>query len=144
MQTRRQFVTRAGGAAATVLVPTGLAATLASANPFRGGHFPDGVVAGDPTPKGISLWTRFDPSGSGGSGTIELEVATDKAFRKVVTRKNIKTGSTSNHTVKARVTGLKAHEEYYYRFSSKTEDSTVGRFRTAPPADSKEEVKFAF
>src|ERR1044071_6335424 len=144
MQTRRQLLLRGGGAAATVLVPTGLATSIAAAKPFRGGRFPDGVVAGDPTPKGVSLWTRFDPSGSGGSGTIELEVATDKAFKKVVTRKAIKTGSASNHTVKARVTGLKAHEEYYYRFSSKTEDSDVGRFRTAPPADSKEEVKFAF
>jgi alkaline phosphatase D len=144
MQTRRQFVARAGGAAATVLVPTGLAASLASAKPFRGGHFPDGVVAGDPTPKGISLWTRFDPSGGGGSGTVELEVATDKTFRHVVARKNIKTGATSNHTVKARVGGLKTHEQYYYRFSSKTADSTVGRFRTALPADSQQDVKFAF
>lgn len=144
MQTRRQFVARAGGAAATVLVPTGLATSLAAAKPFRGGHFPDGVVAGDPTPKGISLWTRFDPSGGGGTGSVELEVAKDKAFRHVVARKAITTGSSSNHTVKARVGGLKAHEQYYYRFSSKTAESTVGRFRTALPADSKETVKFAF
>src|SRR3954464_4234708 len=126
MQTRRQFVTRAGGAAATVLVPTTLASSLAAAKPFRGGHFPDGVVAGDPTPKGVSLWTRFDPSGGGGSGTIELEVAKDKSFRHVVARKAIKTGSASNHAVKARVSGLKAHEQYYYRFSSRTTDSAVG------------------
>lgn len=144
MQTRRQFVARAGGAAATVLVPTGLAASLAAAKPFRGGHFPDGVVAGDPTPKGISLWTRFDPTGGGSTGSIELEVAKDKSFRHVVARKAITTGASSNHTVKARVGGLKAHEQYYYRFSSKTADSAVGRFQTALPADSKEKVKFAF
>jgi alkaline phosphatase D len=144
MQTRRQFVARAGGAAATVLVPTSLATSLAAAKPFKGGHFPDGVVSGDPTTKGISLWTRFEPSGGGGTGTVELEVAKDKSFRHVVTRKAIKTGSSSNHAVKARVSGLKAHEEYYYRFASKGTDSTVGRFRTALPADSKEDVKFAF
>src|SRR3954452_12860702 len=144
MQTRRQFVARAGGAAATVLVPTSLATSLAAAKPFRGGRFPDGVVAGDPTPKGISLWTRFDPNGSGGSGTVELEVASDKSFRHVVARKSIKTGAASNHAVKARVAGLKAHEEYYYRFASKGTDSAVGRFRTALPADSKQPVKFAF
>jgi alkaline phosphatase D len=144
--TRRQLIARAGGAAAIVLVPTSLAAPLASAQtrPFRGGRFPDGVVSGDPSPKGISLWTRFDPSGGGGTGTVELEVATDKAFRRVVARKNVKTGAASNHAVKARVTGLKAHEEYYYRFSSKSADSAVGRFRTALPADSKAPVKFAF
>jgi alkaline phosphatase D len=146
MQTRRQLIARAGGAAATVLVPTSLATPLASAKtkPFKGGHFPDGVVSGDPTPKGISLWTRFDPSGGGGTGTVELEVATDKAFRHVVARKSVKTGAASNHAVKARVAGLKAHEEYYYRFASKGADSSVGRFRTALPADSKETVKFAF
>ena len=110
----------------------------------RAAAFPDGVVSGDPTPKGISLWTRFDPSGGGGTGTVELEVATDKSFRHVVARKNVKTGAASNHAVKARVAGLKAHEEYYYRFSSKSADSAVGRFRTALPADSKAPVKFAF
>src|SRR3954470_22284613 len=144
MQTRRQFVARAGGAAATVLAPTSLATSLAAAKPFRGGRFPDGVLAGDPTPKGISLWTRFDPSGGGGSGTVELEVAKDRSFRHVVARKSIKTGAASNHAVKARVAGLKAHEEYYYRFASKGADSAVGRFRTALPADSKAPVKFAF
>jgi alkaline phosphatase D len=144
MQTRRQFVLRGAGAAATVLVPTSLATTLAAAKPLKGGRFPDGVVAGDPTPKGVSLWTRFDPSGGGGSGSIALEVAKDKSFRHVVARKDIKTGSASNYAVKARVTGLQAHEEYYYRFASKTEDSAVGRFRTALPADSNQPVKFGF
>jgi alkaline phosphatase D len=146
MQTRRQLIARAGGAAATVLVPTSLAAPLALAKtkPFKGGRFPDGVVSGDPTPKGISLWTRFDPAGGGGTGTVELEVATDKAFRHVVAHKRVTTGAASNHAVKARVSGLKAHEEYFYRFASQGADSAVGRFRTALPADSKAPVTFAF
>ncbi|HEY6761263.1 MAG TPA: alkaline phosphatase D family protein [Baekduia sp.] len=144
MQTRRQFVLRGAGAAATVLVPTSLATSLAAGKPLKGGRFPDGVVAGDPTPKGVSLWTRFDPHGGGGTGTIELEVAKDKSFRHVVARKSIKTGAASNHAVKARVAGLQAHEEYYYRFASKDADSAVGRFRTALPADSNQPVKFAF
>src|ERR1700754_1583444 len=118
MQTRRQFVARAGGAAVSVLVPGSLGAPLsaARAKPFRSGHFPDGVISGDPTPKGISLWTRLDPAGGGPSGSVELEVSTDKAFRHVVARKQVKTTAAVNHAVKARVTGLKAHEEYYYRF----------------------------
>lgn len=144
MQTRRQFVARAGGVAATVLVPTSLAAPFASARPFKGGRFPDGVISGDPTPKGISLWTRFDPSGGPSTGSVTLEVATDKGFRKVVARKSIPTGATKNHAVKARVSGLKPYEEYYYRFASKGTDSAVGRFRTALPADSKQPVSFAF
>src|SRR3954449_6233333 len=146
MQTRRQLIARAGGAAVTVLVPTTLAAPFAQARTraYAGGHFPDGVISGDPTPKGVSLWTRFDPSGGPSAGSVQLEVATDKAFRKVVARKSISTSAASNHAVKARVSGLKAHEQYYYRFSSRTADSAVGRFRTALPADSKAPVKFAF
>src|SRR3954452_15986541 len=144
MQTRRQFVLRGAGTAATVLVPASLATSLAAAKPFKDGRVPDGVVAGDPTPKGVSLCTRFDPNGSGGSGTVELEVAKDKSFNHVVARKSIRTGSASNYAVKARVDGLKAHEQYYYRFASKGADSAIRRFRTALPADSNETVKFAF
>jgi alkaline phosphatase D len=144
MQTRRQFVVRGGGMAASVLVPAAIATPLARARPYKGGHFPDGVVSGDPTPRGVSLWTRFDPSGGPSSGSVQLEVATDKAFRKVVAHKSVSTSAATNHAVKARVTGLKPHEQYYYRFASKGTDSAVGAFRTALPADSKETVRFAF
>jgi alkaline phosphatase D len=144
MQTRRQFVARAGGAAVTVLVPTALVAPFARARPYSGGRFPDGVVSGDPTPRGISLWTRFDPQGGPQAGSVELEIATDKSFNKVVTRKTVSTSAASNHAVKARVSGLKPHSEYFYRFASKGADSSVGRFRTALPADSKQPVHFAF
>jgi alkaline phosphatase D len=146
MQTRRQFVTRAGGAAATVLVPSALAAPLsyARSRPFKAGQFPDGVISGDPTPRGVNLWTRFDAAGGPHSGSVALEVATDKHFRKVVARKDVTTSAASNYAVKARVTGLKPHEEYYYRFASKAADSAVGRFRTALPADSNQPVRFAF
>jgi alkaline phosphatase D len=145
MQTRRQFVTRAGAAAATVLTPQALLPALSAAKtgrPFGSGHFSDGVISGDPTPSGVTLWTRLE--GVSGAGSVELEVATDKAFRKVVARKRIGTSGSVNHAVKARVTKLKAHEEYFYRFSTRHTDSAVGRFRTALPADSKQTVRFAF
>lgn len=145
-QTRRQFIGRSSGAAVTVLLPPALlaASAEAKAKPFRGGAFPEGVVSGDPSARGINLWTRLDPAGSGGTGFVELEIATDKGFRKVVSRKQIATGQSSGHAVKAAVTGLKPHEEYYYRFATRTSSSPVGRFRTTPPAGSKEPVKFAF
>ncbi|MBI5106061.1 MAG: alkaline phosphatase D family protein [Solirubrobacterales bacterium] len=140
-QTRRQFVTRAGAGAAAILVPPALLQGVAAARPLRGGRFADGVMSGDPATRAISLWTRVDTEQA---GTVELEVATDKGFRKVVARKAISAKPSANGAVKARVTGLKPREEYYYRFSTRTTDSEVGRFRTAPPADSKETVKFAF
>jgi alkaline phosphatase D len=143
---RRHFVagTTALGAV-TVFAPQALAQQLSGrrrAPTLRGGKFADGVISGDPTPHAITLWTRV--SGVGGKGSVELEVARDHGFRKVVARELIGTSARLNHTVKARVGGLKAHEQYYYRFSTKGHNSPVGRFRTALPADSHQTVRFAF
>lgn len=144
--TRRRFLTgAAAGAGAIVVAPQSFTLGLASAKPaplFRGGHFTDGVISGDPSANGVTLWTRLD--GVEGAGRVELEVATDKAFRKVVQRTQIATSAKVDHTVKARVARLKPHEEYFYRFATRTGESRVGRFRTAPPAGSNQPVSFAF
>jgi alkaline phosphatase D len=146
VQTRRQFVVRAGTAAATaILSPSAMAAGLGSARSAalaRGGRFSEGVMSGEPTPSAITLWTRaVDLEGK---VSIDLEVATDRNFRHVVAHKRLATSAAVNHNVKTRVTGLKPHEQYYYRFATATKDGPVGRFRTALPADSLQPVRFAF
>ena len=128
MLSRRQFLARSGVAgAALVLAPDALAAPKL----LRGGKFASGVISGDPSARGITLWTRVD--GVGGTGGVKLEVARDKGFDKVVARKTLTAKASTDHTVKARITGLKPHERYYYRFETKGEDSPVGRFQTALP-----------
>jgi len=142
VQTRRQFVAAAGtAAAAAILAPEALG--RASAAPLaRGGRFSEGVMSGEPTPSAITLWSRLHDVD--GSVTAELEVARDREFRRVVARKRVATTGSKGHALKARVTGLNAHEQYYYRFSTRTTDGPVGRFRTALPADSRQPVHFAF
>ena len=131
MQTRRQFVAAAGtAAAAAVLGPDALgqgrAAPLA-----RGGRFSEGVMSGEPTPRGITLWSRLhDVSGR---VSAELEIARDADFRRVVARKRVTTSGDRGHSLKARVSRLRPHEQYFYRFSTGTTDGPVGRFRTALP-----------
>jgi alkaline phosphatase D len=71
-------------------------------------------MSGDPSPRAITLWTC--PSGVEGRGTVELEVARDRGFRRVVARDLVRTSAGSGHAVKARVGGLRPHEEYWYRF----------------------------
>jgi alkaline phosphatase D len=146
VQTRRQFVVRAGTVAASaILSPSALAAGLGSARPAalaRGGRFSEGVMSGEPTPSAITLWTRL--ADAEGKVSLDLEVATDKSFRHVVAHKRLPTSAAVNHNVKTRITGLKAHEQYYYRFATATKDGPVGRFRTALPADSLQPVRFAF
>ncbi|MGZ6680554.1 MAG: alkaline phosphatase D family protein [Solirubrobacteraceae bacterium] len=142
MQTRRQFVTRAGSAAAAaILAPTSLASAR-RAPLAHGGRFAEGVMAGEPTPTAISLWSRLHDAG--GVVSADLEVATDRAFRHVVAHKRIATSGARGHALKARITGLRPHEQYYYRFATRTTDGPVGRFRTALPADSRQPVRFAF
>ena len=141
MQTRRQFVHRAGAAGAgLILAPQTLALAGGGSSKLLKGSFDQGVLSGDPTPSSIVLWTHLKGEGS---GNVQVEVATDKGFGHVVAHSNVKTSDALGHAVKARVKGLKAGERYYYRFVSGSKDSPVGRFETARPADSRETVRFA-
>ena len=142
---RRGFLAGAGGAAATAFLtgPQALAAPRARKRPtLRGGRFAEGVMSGDPTPDGITLWTRL--ADVEGFGTVEVEVARDRGFHKVVARGLIKTTPRLSHSVKTRVVDLKPYEEYFYRFTTRGSESPIGRFRTALPADSRQPVRFAF
>jgi alkaline phosphatase D len=148
MLTRRQLLRRSGAASAVaVLAPqtalTAVASPRAGASSLlRGGSFGQGVLSGDPTPNGITLLTLLDEVA--GAGSVRLEVATDRDFRKVVASKSIATSGARNHSVKARLQGLEPHERYFYRFETRDKHSPVGRFQTALPADSTQPVRFAF
>ena len=147
MLSRRQLLGRTGlTTAAVVLAPQSaielLAAPRGQAALLRGGRFRQGVLSGDPSEGGITLLTLLDDVE--GFGEVRLEVARDPDFRRVVARRTIATGARRNHSVKARVTGLDAHERYWYRFETRDEQSPVGRFQTALPEDSNQPVRFAF
>src|SRR3954449_3068108 len=129
MQTRRQFVTAAGGmTAAAVFAPQSLAHAVRSGRLSKAhGSFPEGLLSGDPSPNGMTLFTRL--GGVEGPAKVQLEVARDSGFRHVVARQKLHTNEALAHSVKARVGKLKAHEEYFYRFSGAGAHSKVGRFR---------------
>jgi alkaline phosphatase D len=141
---RRQFVTAAGSAAAAVvLAPPAWAGGGGRAAPLaRGGRFAEGVMSGEPTPRSIALWTRVHDLE--GRVAVDLEVARDRGFGDVVARRRLTTSEARGHAVKARLDGLRPHEQYFYRFSTATREGPVGRFRTALPADSRQPVRFAF
>jgi alkaline phosphatase D len=142
VQTRRQFVAAAGSAAAAAIVAPGALAQGGRAPLARGGRFSQGVMSGEPTPRAITVWTRLGEVG--GDVSAELEVARDRDFGRVVARARVRVPSAADHNVKVRVTGLRPHEQYFYRFSTRGTDGPVGRFRTALPDDSLETVRFAF
>jgi alkaline phosphatase D len=145
MLSRRQLLARSGAAGAVVLAPQALLGDLASARKaplLRSGEFAEGVASGDPAPRAVTLWTRV--AALERDGGVRLEVARDKGFRHVVASERIGTGPGRGGSVKARVTGLAPYEQYFYRFETRTTHSDVGRFRTAPPADSNQPLTFAF
>jgi alkaline phosphatase D len=145
---RRQFVGRAGAAALPVVLAPGSALSAAAAPKgqasklLRGARFAQGVLSGDPTVHSITLLTALEHAG--GTGGVRVEVARDPHFRHVVARQTLTAGPSTAHAIKARVTGLRAHERYWYRFETRDAHSPVGRFQTAPPADSHQPVRFAF
>jgi alkaline phosphatase D len=149
---RRDFVGYAGiGAGALILggvtVDPALAARRKRRNrvPFaKGGAFPQGIAAGEPAPRGITLWTRLD--GFKRDRRLFVEVAKDPGFRKVVLRRKVRARANRDHTVETRVSGkaLKPDREYFYRFETRDRSSAVGRFRTQRPADSQQPVRIAF
>jgi alkaline phosphatase D len=71
-------------------------------------------------------------------------VARDPGVGGGVVRRDILTSPAAGHSVKARVTGLKPHRRYYYRFETRDRHSPVGRFQTALPPDSRATVRFGF
>jgi alkaline phosphatase D len=144
MHSRRQFLARSAVAGAAIVVPPALSSTAGAQGRrvLPSGEFAEGVASGDPGARAMTLWTRIAELER--KGGVRLEVARDKGFRHVVARKTITTSPTLGGSVKARVTGLKPYEQYYYRFETRGSESEVGRFRTAPPADSRQELTFAF
>lgn len=148
---RRTLIKRASAAAAVSMLAPAFATSPAGAHgrgrhgrpyPSDSGRFLDGLASGEPAPTGAVLWTRL--AGLERRAAVELEVALEPGFRRVVARESIVTGPETNGAVKACVSRLAPHQQYYYRFGTRTQSTPVGRFRTAAPPGSSIPVRFAF
>jgi alkaline phosphatase D len=125
--------------------------TVVAAPTFSATPFSLGVASGDPMPDSVVLWTRLAvaPRDGGGMGTLPYEVrwelAADDAFGTVVQSGTAIASSALAHSVHVDVTGLEPATEYFYRFKVGSEESPVGRTRTAPSPDmAVPELRFAF
>jgi alkaline phosphatase D len=141
---RRSFLmgALAVGAAASAPVNYAAAARKAALPLAKDGAFKLGIASGFPRPRGIMLWTQLD--GIKRSSKLRLLVATDKNFGNVVEERLVTAREDRGFTARTMVNGLKPREEYFYRFVTDESKSEVGRFRTAPPLDSKEKIRIAF
>lgn len=95
------------------------------------------VASGDPSPTGVMLWTRIDPSSYRSGQALFVQVAHDPAFTRlafesVVESQHIK--AERDFTINLDTDGyLEPSTRYYYRFIYDNTVSRTGRCRTAPP-----------
>jgi len=151
--TRRGFVRGAVAGAGLVLCAR-LPRAFAAEGPRIAYPFSLGVASGDPTPYGVTLWTRLapfplEPGGAGGMGPapvdVRWEVALDDQMRQVVKRGVVTARAETAHTVKVEVLGLPADRWYWYRFDAGGVASRIGRTRTFPLTGfSPGRMRFAF
>jgi alkaline phosphatase D len=133
---RRRFLS---GAAAVVASPW-IASGPRAADVAR---FSLGVASGQPRADGMVLWTRLTGGDLSPRETVRWELADDEAFTRIVARGEETAEAAWAHSVHAEPVGLEPGRWYWYRFSALGQQSTVGRTRTAPAADSAATLRFA-
>lgn len=125
--------------------------------------FPQSVASGDPKPDGAVLWARVVPASAddvasvaSGNYSVKLRLTSAPANATLVGSTTALNGSFEaeadvpvyafyDHSVRHRITGLKPATVYYYQFTAGDSRSKIGRFKTAPAADTDlSSLKFAF
>jgi alkaline phosphatase D len=143
---RRSFLGgAAAGAAALIALRDPFALARSSVPVARGGTFAQGVASGQPTTNGITLWSRID--GLDRESRVQFEISPDPDFRRIIHRQDALVSPQSGSTALQRVYDAKVlapGEQYFYRCLTCDTTSSVGRFRTARPADSEETVRIGF
>ncbi|MBY5991499.1 alkaline phosphatase D family protein [Ferrimonas balearica] len=132
---RRHFLKISALGAGSAVLSMGLTACSdndqdSDPNPVAA-RFDHGVASGDPSHKGLILWTRVTPE-SEQSVTVSWEVASDAEFTQLVTNGSTTTGPERDYTVKVDAQGLESGQRYYYRFRCGETDSPVGQGKTLP------------
>ena len=127
----------------------GLASLIASA--VSGAHAVTptvtflGVAAGDASSTNATVWTRAVDGVTATNILLTLQITVDPTFLTGVNSLPGIANSTKDHTCKLDLAGLNPNTVYYYRFvGAGSEQSIVGRFKTAPDPAASAPVHFAF
>jgi alkaline phosphatase D len=118
-------------------------------------RFPQGVMAADPKPDSIILWTRVvapndddikEVPSTRANVKVMLEVSMTEAFTDALaTPITLTAQAMYDNTIRHKLTGLNPATTYYYRFRAEAGVSRVGRFKTAPALNADvSSLNFAF
>src|SRR5262245_3090784 len=138
---RRSFLIGALATGAAISAPVNYAAIARSRRTPVANHatYEVGVASGFPRPRGIELRTRLGEISK--TSKLEVTVAKDRKFDKVVEEKTVVARSERDFTARTFIKGLDPDQRYFYRFHTKNSKSEIGRFKTAPPPDSTKPVR---
>jgi alkaline phosphatase D len=107
--------------------------------------YPEGVASGDPESDSVLLWTRRPPKDGDAVKKVNVEVAEDESFTRIVATAEAPISEASDWTCRVLAGGLKPARVYWYRFTdAHGYGSRVGRTITAPTDDDTRSVRFAF
>ena len=151
--TRRTLLRTGGSFAAGITLAGTLAARASAQASFVSDPFALGVASGDPTERGMVLWTRIAPQPLAVGGglpaepyRVRYELARDEDFRHIVRHGDVPAVPDEAHSVRVELDKLPPRHEYFYRFEVGGAISPVGRTRTVPPGNAAHpgELHFAF
>ena len=143
--TRRAFLRMAAAIGATAAWGSAFATKSRIAWHERRDLFPEGVASGDPDSHSVLLWTRRPPAGQNISQKLNVEVAEDEIFTRVVATATAPISAASDWTSRVLVGGLKPSHVYWYRFADSAGfGSRVGRTITASDVDDARPMRFVF
>src|SRR5579862_2121089 len=79
--------------------------------------FPEGVASGDPDHESVLLWTRYQNDNKDSRLSLQVEVAEDRAFTRVISTANVSVSAKADWTCRVLAGGLKPSHIYWYRFT---------------------------
>ncbi|MFZ0817730.1 MAG: alkaline phosphatase D family protein, partial [Candidatus Sulfotelmatobacter sp.] len=143
--TRRSFLTMAAAMGATAAWGKALGTKSHIAWRERRDVFPEGVASGDPDSNSVLLWTRHAPVATKPAVQLNVELAEDELFSRVIATAAAPVSAASDWTCRVLVGGLKPSRVYWYRFTDPEGfGSRIGRTITAPDVEDARPVHFVF
>ena len=128
---RREMLGGALGVGASLLAP---GRTAALPLDLRG--FTHNVASGEPGPDAMLLWTRYVPAPGVDQVRLDVEVALEPSFARIVAGGSVRTGAYRDWTAKITVDGLRPGTVHHYRFVAPDGTrSPIGRTKTLPVGD---------
>ena len=94
------------------------------------GVFPFGVASGDPTEKGVVLWTALNPFKLQTFRIVSCQVSEQANFKEVARTYQYEVVIARGLSVKMNATNLSQDKQYYYRFIYGEDTSAIGRTKT--------------